>query len=86
MHHLAPGHRRRQIAAALVLVATFLTCLWIGTYTVPSAVTLPHTTTPLALLNTPRHTPSWAVPLAIVVGIGGAIVALRILRPPRTKP
>jgi hypothetical protein len=88
MHRLRGGDTRRQIVAGLVLVATFLLCLWIGTYTeygdVPTD--FPHTPGALGLVSIPRHTPDWALPLAIAVGIAGAVIAFLILRPHRAKP
>lgn len=87
MHRFTGGDAGRRLVAGLVLVATFLLCLWIGTYTeygdVP--VNLPHTSGVVGAVSIPRHTPDWALPLAVAVGIAGAIVALLILRPHRTK-
>ena len=81
---------RRPAVAALVLVATFLLCLWLGTYTVsPGNVACGTHCTPAIIVHL-RHvlgpqTPDWAIPLAIAVGLAGATLALLIHRPRRIK-
>jgi len=88
MRRLTRGDTKRQIAAGLVLLATFLLCLRIGTWTAygDAPVNLPHTSGVVGLVSTPRYTPDWVLPLAIAVGIAGATVALLILRPLRRGP
>lgn len=72
MHRLTEGGATRQALAGLVLLATFVVSLWIGTYQEFHAVRLG--------LIAYRYTPDWAVPLAVCVGVGGALLALLIYR------
>jgi hypothetical protein len=87
MRRLRGVEAKRQIVAGLVLLATFLPCLRIGTYTAygDAPVNLPHASGVVGVVSTPRHTPDWALPLAIAVGIAGATIALLILRPRRPR-
>ena len=73
-HGRAPlysGGAIRQALAGFVLLATFV-CLWIGTYQEFHAVGFG--------LVAYRYTPHWTVPVAVAVGVGGALVALLIYR------
>jgi hypothetical protein len=80
----------KPAGAGLVLVAAFLVCLWIGTYTVsPNTVTCGTHCTPqivahLRQVSGPQR-PIWAIPIAIAVGIGGSTLALVIYRSRRLK-
>ena len=56
--------------AGLVLLATFLVCLWAGTY---------QEFAPVGLVGG-RYMPYWAVPMAVAVGVGGTLLALLIYR------
>jgi hypothetical protein len=72
VHRLTAGGATRQALAGLVLLATFLGCLWIGTYQEFHAVGFG--------LMAVRYTLGWAVPVAVVIGIGGALLALLMYR------
>jgi hypothetical protein len=61
---------RRLTFAGLVLLATSGVCLWASTY---------QQFAPVGLVGI-RATPYWAVPMAIGVGIAGALLALLIYR------
>ncbi len=67
---------RRPAVASLVLLPTFLICLWIGTYT--EAVATGGGANPRlpqlgpAMLHV---TPGWAIPAAVAVGVAGAALA-----------
>ncbi len=68
--HSIPEGARPAAVAGLVLLATFLVCLWVGTY---------QEFAPVGLIGA-RYTPVWAVPDAVAVGVGGALLALLIYR------
>jgi TRAP-type C4-dicarboxylate transport system permease small subunit len=72
VHRFTAGGATRQALAGLVLMATFLVCLWIGTYQEFHAVGFG--------LMAVRYTPGWTVPVAVVIGIGGAVLAFLIYR------
>jgi hypothetical protein len=72
VNRLTAGGATRQAVAGLVLLATFLVCLWIGTYQEFHAVGFG--------LIAYRYTPDWAVPVAVAVGVGGALLALLVYR------
>ena len=72
VHRLTAGGATRQALAGLVLLATFFVCLWIGTYQEFHAVGFG--------LMAVRYTPGWTVPVAVLIGIGGALLALLIYR------
>jgi hypothetical protein len=86
---IAEGTRRRTIAGP-VLAITLLACLWIGTYTHTKMMS---PTDPIPLgpwyhgqhldVGTIPYTPSWALPLAIVVGVAGGMLAALTYRPRR---
>jgi hypothetical protein len=73
-HRLTPGGATPALAG-FVLLATCLVCLWIGTYQEFAAVGI----------RGALYTPVWAVPLAAVVGVGGALLALVIYRQGRQR-
>ena len=75
--HRFTGDAPRAALAALVLVATFLVSLWIGTYQEVRGVG----TGLLAF----RYTPDWTVPVAIAVGVAGTLLALQIYRQGRQR-
>ena len=81
-HRLTQEDARRPVAAALILVATGLGCLWIGTYTKRFPFN-DITQSSLARSGT-SYTPNWVMPVAVTVGIAGLAVALLILRLYRT--
>ena len=72
IHRLTTGGATRGALAGLVLLGTFLVCLWIGTYQEFRAVGFG--------LIAYRYTPDWTVPVAVAVGVGGTLLALRIYR------
>jgi hypothetical protein len=80
MHWLTGVGAGQLAVAGSVLVATFLVCLGIGTYTEAPAPTLA-----IGLLPVMRHTPAWATPAAIAVGLGGALFAFLIIYRPRER-
>ena len=73
IHRLTTGDGTRAALAGLVLLATFLACLWMGTYQEVHAVGFG--------LIAYRYTPDWIVPLAVAVGVGGTLLAFLIYRP-----
>jgi hypothetical protein len=72
IHGLTAGAATRQALAGLVLLATFLLCLWIATYQEFHAVGF-------GLIAYP-YTPAWTVPAAVAVGVGGALLAFLTYR------
>jgi hypothetical protein len=79
MHRLSASDARRAAVAGLLLVGTFLLCLWLGNY--KGGLVYPDgERVGLSIPVAVRETPSWALPLAIAVGVAGATVALLILR------
>jgi hypothetical protein len=82
MHRLKRIDARRQAVASLVLLTTYLACLWIGTYREPVPVTSPPCCAASSALT---FTPRWTLPVALVVGIGGLAVAVAIYVPRRTR-
>jgi mannose/fructose/N-acetylgalactosamine-specific phosphotransferase system component IIC len=70
IHRLTTGGATRGALAGLVLLATFLACLWIATYQEFHAVGFG--------LIAYRYTPHWTA--AVAVGIGGTLLALLIYR------
>lgn len=77
IHRLTTGGVTRQALAGLALLATFLVCLWIGTY---------QEFAPVGIRGA-RYTPDWSVPVpvAVAVGLGGALLALLIYRQGRRR-
>jgi hypothetical protein len=75
VHRLTAGGVPRHAIAALVLVATFLVCLWIGTY---------QDFAPVGIRGA-FYTPVWALPVTVAVGVGGALVAVLIYRQGRRR-
>ena len=72
IHRLTTGDGTRAALAGLVFLATFLACLWIGTYQEFRAVGFG--------LIAYRYTPDWTVPVAVAVGVGGTLLAVLIYR------
>jgi hypothetical protein len=71
MHtHRLTSESATQALAGVVLLATFLVCLWIVTH---------QEFAPVGIRGA-VYTPVWAVPVAAVVGVGGALLALVIYR------
>jgi hypothetical protein len=70
--------------AGLVLVASLLISLRIGTYAVPPTVRCGTHCTPALIAHAQQElgpqTPDWAIPVALAVGIGGATLAVLIFR------
>jgi hypothetical protein len=75
IHRLTTGGATRGALASLVLLATFLVCLWIGTY---------QEFVPIGIRGA-WNTPGWAVPVAVAVGVGGALLALLVYRQRRRR-
>jgi hypothetical protein len=65
----------RQALAGLVLLPTFLVCLWVGTY---------QEFAPVGIRGA-WYTPAWAVPASVTIGVGGALLALLIYRQSRRR-
>jgi hypothetical protein len=78
-HRLKDREAVRPTVAALVLAVTFSLCLWLGQYEewVPN--------TGVRGTGSEPFTPHWAIPLAIIAGLGGATLAVLIVRPHRAN-
>ena len=77
------------VGVGVVVVASVLISIWIGTYTVPRNIPSGTHWTPTLIhhvLQLGPQRPDWAIPVALAVGIGGATLALLIYRPRRVRP
>jgi hypothetical protein len=75
IHRRTAGGATRQVLAGFVLLATSLVCLWIGTY---------EEFLPVGIRGV-RYRPIWTVPVAVAVGIGGALLAFLFYRQSRRR-
>jgi hypothetical protein len=75
-----PRNNLGRFFASVVLVATVVLCLWLATYTEWHQAPMGPRTSQ-GLPGAFPSTPDWATPAAVVLGVGGGLVALLIFRP-----
>jgi hypothetical protein len=85
MHPLSAKYARRATVAGLLLVGTFVLCLWLGNYK-DKGWSYPASERVGLSIPAGVHAPApWAVPVAIAVGVVGATLAFLIFRQSRIR-